>query len=85
MVAKNVDTNDNTDNTDSYYSTGTRSHTPPTTYLYGRLPNAVITDLQRNYGTFYKVFPISNMITLHFRIIDFSEFFACNCSSFLDF
>ena len=58
MVAKNVDTNDNTENTDSYYSTGSRSHVPPTTYLYGRLPNAVITDLQRNYGTFYKVFHI---------------------------
>ena len=57
MVANNVDTDDNDVDTSSYssYRGSSSSQTPATTHLYGILPNDVITELQRNYGRFYKV------------------------------
>lgn len=54
MAAKNVDTEENDVTTGSYYGS-TRATTPPTTHLYGKLPNDVVVDLQRNYGRFHKV------------------------------
>ena len=54
MVAKNVDTDDNDVNTGSYY--GNRgAPQSPSTHLYGKLPDMVVLDLQRNYGRFRKV------------------------------
>jgi len=56
MVAKNVDIDDDDDvNTGSSYSRGNQQVQTASTHLYGKLPQEVFTDLQRNYGRFQKV------------------------------
>ena len=59
MVAKNVeiDDDDNDISSGSYYgSRGNQQAQKATTHLYGQLPQEVVTDLQRNYGRFQKVY-----------------------------
>jgi len=68
MVAKNVDTDEeeNQVNTGSYYgSRGNQQAQTATTHLFGKLPDEVTSDLQRNYGRFQKISDEKFKITMN--------------------
>ena len=57
MVANNVDTDDDTSTSNSGYNWNNRNqNNPTTTHLYGKLPNDVTADWQRDYSKYTKVF-----------------------------
>ena len=56
MVANNVDTDDDTTSNSGYNWNNRNQNNPTTTHLYGKLPNDVTADWQRDYSKYTKVF-----------------------------